>query len=143
VQVLELLLDRKAADARHAREVAARDAEITHLQDYIDQELSELQQRQCQVRATDARLHLRQHNSSKPCGNLSVVVKLAADWCLQLRECGQLSLCDAGGGYSTQLQAAASGGARSTAGQPGGVSRGLHTAQKGTAGKRMSRRIPG
>ena len=48
-QVLELLLDRKAADARHAREVAARDAELTRLQDYIDSELSELQQRQAQV----------------------------------------------------------------------------------------------
>jgi hypothetical protein len=56
VQVLELLLDRKAADARHAREVAARDAELTRLQDYIDQELSELQQRQSQVRATHSRL---------------------------------------------------------------------------------------
>lgn len=50
-KVLELLLDRKAADARHAREVSARDAELTRLQDYIDQELSELQQRQAQVEA--------------------------------------------------------------------------------------------
>jgi hypothetical protein len=50
-KVLEQLLDRKAADARHAREVAARDAELTRLQDYIDQELSELQQRQAQVEA--------------------------------------------------------------------------------------------
>lgn len=49
LQVLELLLDRKAADARHAREVSARDAELTRLQDYIDHELSELQQRQSQV----------------------------------------------------------------------------------------------
>lgn len=50
-KVLELLLDRKAADARHVREVSARDAELTRLQDYIDQELSELQQRQAQVEA--------------------------------------------------------------------------------------------
>jgi hypothetical protein len=49
-QVLELLLDRKAADARHSREVSAREAEIARLQEYIDQELSELQQRQAQVR---------------------------------------------------------------------------------------------
>jgi hypothetical protein len=49
MQVLELLLDRKAADARHAREVSAWDAELTRLQDYIDHELSELQQRQSQV----------------------------------------------------------------------------------------------
>jgi len=49
VQVLELLLDKKAAEARHARETAARDAELTRLQDYIDQDLSELQQRQSQV----------------------------------------------------------------------------------------------
>lgn len=49
LQVLELLLDKKAAEARHARETAARDAELIRLQDYIDQELSELQQRQSQV----------------------------------------------------------------------------------------------
>jgi hypothetical protein len=52
-QVLELLLDRKAADARHSREVSAREAEIARLQEYIDQEISELQQRQAQVRLAD------------------------------------------------------------------------------------------
>ena len=49
LQVLELLLDRKAGEARHAREVALRDAEIGRLQVYIDDELAELQQRQAQV----------------------------------------------------------------------------------------------
>lgn len=49
VQVLELLLDRKAADARNSREVSAREAQIARLQEYVDQELSELQQRQAQV----------------------------------------------------------------------------------------------
>lgn len=48
--MLELLLDRKASDARHAREVAARESDLVRLQDYIDTELAELQQRQAQVR---------------------------------------------------------------------------------------------
>jgi hypothetical protein len=48
-QVLELLLDRKALEARHSRELAARDASVAQLQVYIDEQLSELQQRQAQV----------------------------------------------------------------------------------------------
>jgi hypothetical protein len=49
VQVLELLLERKATETRHARELALRDAELARLQQYIDDELMELHARQAQV----------------------------------------------------------------------------------------------
>jgi len=49
LQVLELLLERKAAETRHVRELAARDTELARLQLYIEQELAELQERQAQV----------------------------------------------------------------------------------------------
>eukprot|EP00878_Enallax_costatus_P027150 GHUV01029204.1.p1 GENE.GHUV01029204.1~~GHUV01029204.1.p1 ORF type:complete len:507 (+),score=193.43 GHUV01029204.1:240-1760(+) len=48
-KVLELLLERKAIEARHAREISIRDAELARLQQYIDEELAELQDRQAQV----------------------------------------------------------------------------------------------
>jgi hypothetical protein len=50
LQVLELLLERKAAETRHARELSLRDAELARLQQYIDDELMELHARQAQVR---------------------------------------------------------------------------------------------
>lgn len=49
LQVLELLLERKAAETRHARELSIRDAELARMQQYIDDELTELHQRQAQV----------------------------------------------------------------------------------------------
>lgn len=49
LQVLQLLLERKAREARHALELSHRDAELARLQQYIDEELAELQDRQEQV----------------------------------------------------------------------------------------------
>eukprot|EP00775_Hariotina_reticulata_P002520 gene2521-2822_t len=48
-KVLELLLERKAAETRHVRELTARDSELARLQLYIEEELTELQERQAQV----------------------------------------------------------------------------------------------
>lgn len=43
-------MERKATEARHARELSVRDAELSRLQQYIDDDLAELQDRQAQVR---------------------------------------------------------------------------------------------
>lgn len=93
-KVLELLLDKKAAEARHARETAARDAELTRLQDYIDQDLSELQQRQSQVEATapNVRQQLQEAHSA-----LHSNLVVSAETYAQLKKIppGRLQLADA------------------------------------------------
>lgn len=65
-KVLELLLERKAAETRHARELSLRDAELACLQQYIDDELMELHARQAQVEesAPSVRLQLQEARSA-------------------------------------------------------------------------------
>ncbi|KAF6252466.1 hypothetical protein COO60DRAFT_1704276 [Scenedesmus sp. NREL 46B-D3] len=65
-KVLELLLERKAAETRHVRELSLRDAELARLQQYIDDELTELHTRQAQVEesAPSVRLQLQEARSA-------------------------------------------------------------------------------
>jgi hypothetical protein len=114
--VLELLLDKKAVEARHARDVAARDAEISRLQLYISDELAELQQRQAQVcRVCVARMCAPGTRS-----NLHLACRLS---------CAHAP----GGGSGAKCAGAAAGRARGAAGQPAGVARGLRAAEAGAS----------
>lgn len=155
-KVLELLLDRKAADARHAREVSAKEAELNRLQDYIDHELSELQQRQSQVHNAAQLfwwcLHIRiplcdngLASLGMPCCHMRALHIASASWLVlgsgdlcHFRvslsgpaAVGATFLCNVGGGYCAQRAATAAGSTRCTARQPGCLLRDIHAAQTG------------
>ncbi|WIA18914.1 hypothetical protein OEZ85_003586 [Tetradesmus obliquus] len=71
-KVLELLLERKAAETRHARELSLRDAELARLQQYIDDELMELHARQAQVEESAPSVRLQLQEARSALRNISI-----------------------------------------------------------------------